>query len=417
MVAQVAVDTQFMREVNSSTILSRLRDAESMSVSALAGEVGLSRQAVSRSLSDLEAHGLVEFSEPDRLASRSGRPPQLVRFRAEAGYVLGIYINPQQLRIAVSDLVGTVVHSDCLELAVEPADAGVVDLLIDHLWSALRSAKVAREDVWFASIGAPGIVDPDAGVIKLIPSMPGLSGDVLVRHLQTVLDCPVYLDNDVKLATQGERWRGTKRDDESLVFVHWGERIGAGILLHGRLFRGASNDAGDIGFLDLMSAVPLRSAADEPGQNALGLGPFEEWVGADAIVRLAIEAAQSAPDQTLARSLSRADGTSVDVVIDAALTGNTIALQVIDEAARRFASAVAAIRVILDPELLVIGGPIARCGDLLLEAVASHLSRQPLGQPTLAISTLGDDAVVQGAIHHSLAELERAKFQRKTAGI
>src|SRR5688500_16311260 len=85
----VAAGTQFMREVNAAAILRRLRTETSMSVSALAKAVGLSRQAVTRSLNALVEEGLVEFGSLDRDSTRAGRPAQLVRFRAEAGYVLG----------------------------------------------------------------------------------------------------------------------------------------------------------------------------------------------------------------------------------------------------------------------------------------------------------------------------------------
>jgi len=413
MTVQVAVDTQFMREVNSSTILLQLRDAENMSVSALASAVGLSRQAVSRSLSDLEANGLIEFSEPDRQSSRTGRPPQLVRFRAEAGYVLGIYVNPNEIRIAISDLLGAIIHSGIVELTTEPSDTSAIDVLVKCIETALQSAKLRREDIWFASIGAPGIVDPAAGMIRLIPSMPGLAGDVIVRNLKATLNCPIYLDNDIKLATEGERWREASRADESLVFVHWGERIGAGIVLEGKLLRGASNDAGDIGFLDLLGTSSTMRRDDPNTSNTLRLGPFEEWVGVDALIRLALDAAHAASDEQLAKDLKDTSSNPLDAMINAVLTGNPVGMTVIEEAARRFAMAVAVIRVVLDPELVIIGGPVARCGDVLLEAINSQLSLQPLGQPSLAISSFGDDAVVRGAIRHSLTELERFKFQRE----
>ena len=82
----------------------------------------------------------------------------------------------------------------------------------------------------------------------------------------------------------------------------------------------------------------------------------------------------------------------------------------IDVVARSFAKGVAAIRAILNPRLVVIGGPMARCGETLLAAVRRHLADQPLDQPALEVSTLQDDAVVHGALRHSLEEIERTKF-------
>ncbi|MET7326810.1 ROK family transcriptional regulator [Nonomuraea sp. NPDC005650] len=390
----VAAGTQFMREVNAAAILRRLRAEPSMSVSALAKAVGLSRQAVTRSLNALAEEGLVEFGSLDRDSNRAGRPAQLVRFRAEAGHVLGLSISPQDVRVAVSDLAGTVVANEVAQL---PAGAGGEEA-VETLLAAV--ARTGAAGLWFASAGTPGIVDPATGVIKLIPSMPGLAGDLLVRRLKDALDCPVYLDNDVKLATQGERWREPGRREDSLVMLHWGERVGAGIVLNGELYRGASNDAGDIGFLDLF----------EDGVGKDGLGPFESAVGGAEIVRLARTAAERDGDAAFTALIEAAGERALDVVLDAAADGAPPALEAIDAVSRRFATGVAVIRAILDPRLVVIGGPLARCGEHLLAAVRRHLSGLPLEQPALEVSRLQDDAVVLGALRHSLDEIERTRF-------
>ncbi|NDL56203.1 ROK family protein [Phytoactinopolyspora sp. XMNu-373] len=400
-----------MREINASAILRQLRADRSMSVAALAEAVGLSRQAVTRSLHALASEGLVEFKAPERGATRMGRPAQLVRFRAEAGYVLGISIDPRHIRVALCDLVGDIVAADHVEFQAEPNGQEALDTLVAGINRTLEAAAVVRDDVWFASVGAPGIVDPAAGVIKLIPSMPGISGDVLVRTVADMLSCTVYLDNDVKLATQGELWRGVDHPQESLVVIHWGDRVGAGIVLQGRLYRGASNDAGDIGFLDFVPGT-AETAQEPAAQSSAGLGRFEQWVGAGEIVALASAVAQRLGDNDLASQLDSDADQQLDAVIDAFVAGAPAAVEAIDIVAGRFATGIAAIRSILDPGLVVIGGPLARCGEPLLEALGRHLERHPLNQPALEISALGDDAELYGALFHALAEVERTGFGR-----
>jgi predicted NBD/HSP70 family sugar kinase len=333
-----------------------------------------------------------------------------VRFRAEAGYVLGLSISPQDLRMAVSDLAGTVIATDAVQLGGGSSGEQVVETLLSTVARTLDSAGITTGDLWFASVGTPGIVDPATGIIRLIPSMPGLTGDILARRMKDALGCPIYLDNDVKLATQGERWRGAERREDSLVMVHWGERVGAGIVLNGELYRGASNDAGDVGFLDLFAATPPEH------RHPHGLGPFEDWVGGEEIVRLARAAAGRDGDDAFRARLEAAGERAFDAVLDAVVDGTPSALDVIDVVARRFAKGVAAIRAILDPRLVVIGGPLARCGETLLVAVRRHLSEQPLDQPALEVSTLQDDAVVHGALRHSLDELERTRFDLVRSG-
>ncbi|MEV6033160.1 ROK family transcriptional regulator [Nonomuraea sp. NPDC052116] len=408
----VAAGTQFMREVNAAAVLRKLRaappKAASMSVSVLAKSVGLSRQAVTRSLNALVAEGLVEFGPLDRDSTRAGRPAQLVRFRAEAGHVLGLSISPQDVRVALADLAGTVTASDARQLGAGPGGEQVVETLLATVERTLRATGITTGDLWFASVGTPGIVDPAAGVIKLIPSMPGLAGDLLVRRLTEALGCPVYLDNDVKLATQGERWRDAERREDSLVMIHWGERVGAGIVLNGELYRGASNDAGDVGFLDLFTEGP--STPRHPQGHPQGLGPFEDRVGGAEIVRQATAAAGRAADGALLARIEAAGERALEAVLDAVADGEPAALEAIDVVARRFAKGITVIRAILNPRLVVIGGPLARCGEPLLAALRRHLSGEPLDQPALEVSALQEDAVVHGALLHSLDEIERTRF-------
>jgi predicted NBD/HSP70 family sugar kinase len=399
----VAAGTQFMREVNAAAVLTRLRAEPSMSVSALAKAVGLSRQAVTRALNALAEEGLIEFGSLDRDSTRAGRPAQLVRFRAEAGHVLGVSISPQDLRVAVADLCGTVVASDAVQFGAHPSADEVVRTLLSTIERTLAAA--GRTSLWFASIGTPGIVDPACGVIKLIPSMPGLTGDVLLNRLKEPLGCPIYLDNDVKLATQGERRPDAERREDSLVMLHWGERVGAGIVLNGELYRGASNDAGDIGFLDL-----FEDGGSPRSRHPHGLGPFEDRVGGEEIVRQATAAAGRAGDGEFLSRIEAAGERAFEAVLAAFADGTPAAVEAIDVVARRFAKGISVIRAILNPRLVVIGGPMARCGEPLLAALRRHLAGEPLDQPVLEVSALQQDAVVHGALLHSLDEIERTRF-------
>jgi len=386
MTRSVAVGTKFMLENNAAAILTHLRKARRESVSAIAKETGLSRQAVSRSLAVLESMGLVEISAPDRAASPAGRPPQMVRFRAEAGHVLSVDINPGAARLVVADLAGDFVTDVSAQLG-RSGPRALADSLHRAVERALDDAGVQPDGIWHATASAPGIVDPATGHVSLSPSMPEMVGDAIAAGIRAAgISAPVHVDNDVKLATEGERWRGTPHAEDSLVFVDWGERIGAGIVLHGELYRGASNDAGDLGYLDLL-------APTTPGEG--DLGPFERWVGTRELLRLS------------------GRRTALPELAEAARQGEEWALSAIHEIATRFARGVAAIRALLDPEVIVIGGDIADLGPVLVDAVVDALVSQELNQPRLELSTLGVDAIVHGAIRHSLSWVERERFDAR----
>lgn len=397
--ALVAADLRFMREVNTTAVLAQLRERDKVSVTELAGATGLSRQAVTRVLGELQDVGLVTVLPPERSGQRSGRPAQQVRLRAEAGYVVGAFIDPHQIRLAVADLRGTVAATTQAELAAGEHDA--VALLVREVTTLLDRAGISATDVHSAAVGAPGIVDPEVGVISLVPSMPELTGDVVVRALSDHLDCPVYLDNDVKLATRGEQRHGSHRDAASLVVVYWGERIGAGILLDGALYRGAHNDAGDLGFLDVLA----------PGARTVpGLGRFEAWAGSSALLDLAAAELARAGEQARREELLGAGDDALDIVLDGAHRGDAPFAAALRQVAARFVVGLGAIRTLLDPHLVVLSGPVARAGAPLLAALRDAVADHPLELPELELSTLGADAVVHGAIDHCLSDLERSRY-------
>lgn len=402
----VAVGTKFMQEVNSAATLAQLRSARRMSVSALALNTGLSRQAVSRSLAVLEADGYVEISKPDRSAAKSGRPPQMVRFKSELGYVVGIDVNPSSIRVLVSDLVGQTVADAKLAVHRGPSIGTTVR---DAVTAALKAGAIPAENVWHVSIGAPGIVDPDTGDVILIPNLHEAAHDALVVPLRTIVSCPIYVDNDVKLATEGELWRGQQRTEGSLVFIDWGERIGAGIVLNGELYRGASNDSGDLGYLDPLADSELGRSADDPAESTGPndqaepngpFGPFERWVGTRELLRIAADLNPAGE----ASALTLAD------LADSARRNEAWALDAVRTVATRFATGIAALRAVLDPHVIVIGGDIAVLDTVILDALRDALTPQTLNQPRLELSSLGSDAIVLGAVYHSLSTIERERF-------
>jgi predicted NBD/HSP70 family sugar kinase len=375
-----------MRAINAAAVLGVLRGADQLSVSELADGTGLSRQAVTRALGGLEGSGLVTFRAPETTVARSGRPAQFVEFNAGAGYLIGVSVHPASIRVAIADLRGAFVTRREFPL---PAEADVVATTRDAVGSTLGDAGIETSQVWAACIGVPGIVDADTGNVKLSSSMSSIQGTGLVETLSDYLECEAYVDNDVKLATEGEQWRGAPHVLSSLVLIEWGERVGAGLLLNGGLYRGASNDSGDLGFLDL--AVEGGASADD------GLGPFERTVGGAELVRLV----QQHGDGSVA---------SLEQAIDAILEERPAALTALQEVAVRFARGVAVIRALLDPQLVIVGGPMARIGDRLIEELTAALAGQVLNQPPLELSTLGGDAVVHGAVHHALAIVDTRRL-------
>ncbi|MFF1506433.1 ROK family protein [Streptomyces sp. NPDC058326] len=379
-----------LRQMNVAAVLTALREAESAttSVSGLATATGLSRPAVTRALGGLRDRGLVEFTSPNS-SPQPGRPAQYARFRAEAGHVAGIDIGPHKVLVAIADLGGRV-----LTVHRATVDAGADGLRLfgtvrAALTTAVAEAGVPLSALWAVTVGTPGIVDRERGEVLLAPSIPGWAGLPAVTRLRDWLHCPVSIDNDVNLAVLAER--RPEAGAENLVFVQWGRRIGCGIIIGGRPYRGHSAAAGELGFIDLASGPDAPPGPRAPD----GTGPFERLAGAAAIHRLALEAGAPAGDED-----------DIAPLFEAAAAGDRAATEVVERVAARFARGLAALLLVLDPDRVVIGGGVSRAGDVLLEPVRRHLRRHALVPVAVHPSALGERAVALGAVRHSLDVVE-----------
>ncbi|WP_116950065.1 ROK family transcriptional regulator [Jiangella endophytica] len=380
--------------MNCAAVLSAIRAAGTARVTDLIRATGLSRPTVSAAVSTLMADGWVEETEaPEPDLPRMGRPARVLRFRADARYVLGIDVGPHKIYCAVADLSGTVVSRVRRDVDEASSHAQLLEQVEATMGQALAAVPVASSTLAAVGIGTPGIVDEQRGAVVQAPSIPGWSSLELGGLFRRNVECSVRVENDVNLAVMAERWNGVGGDAENLILVQWGARVGAAVLVHGELHRGAHGAAGELGFLEL---------EEEPeGVQPDGLGPLESAAGTAWILRRA-------------RSLGF-DGADAAAVLAAAAAGDARAVQAVDEACARLSRGLASFVSAIDPELVIIGGSVALAGDAMLAGLRRHLSRRALVTPRLELSQLGDDAVALGAVRLALSDAERRLLDVYTA--
>jgi len=195
----------------------------------------------------------------------------------------------------------------------------------------------------------------------------------------------------VNLAAVGERWRGIGKDVPNFVYLHVGTGVGLGLVLGGELFRGATGAAGEIAY------VPV--AADPHARGSRLHGSLESAAGAAGLI-------------DAARRLGMGPPLTPRSVFTAARKGDRIAGKVVAIEAERIALAIATAAPIVDPELVIIGGGIGRNGDMLLEPVRRELHRISPFHPRVEVSTLGEDAGLQGAVALALRSAHDQLFAR-----
>lgn len=357
-----------------------------MRIANLMSHTGLTRPTIAQALSLLAREGWVHGVGTSEQSM--GRPAQLMAFNGQAGYVLGVDVGPHKTLAIVTDLTGETVAEKRAEVATASDATEVMTIAKATMNAALRAGGVTHKQLMGLAIGSPGVIDAEKGTVVLAPSIPHWSDIPLLAELSRSFLCRIDVDNDVNLAVLAELRYGGHPVTGTMAFVQWGTRIGAGITIDGRVHRGAAAAAGEIGFLDL-DARPSAPAET---------GPFERQVGPAAIAELASRHWPGHP-------------TDIESVLTAAAAGDRGAGKVVDILAARFARGVAPLLLVLDPDLLVIGGGVSSGGAAFpLDAIERHLAARTVVRTPLALSQLGDRAVALGGVQLALDQVAQRFF-------
>ncbi|TDE32050.1 ROK family transcriptional regulator [Nonomuraea mesophila] len=352
-------DASLLRKVNTRATLSALRREGVATLTQLGRITGLSRQTVEAVLDELGERGYVKEVPPDEGAM--GRPARRFGFRADAGHVVGVEVGGDTIVAALADLGGEVIAWERAEVDADAAAHERLDAARRACLACVDGAGVARTRVWAVAAGTSGIVDR-TGRVSLSITLPGWTGVDLAGLAGRWFGCTALAANDANLAALAEHWRGSAQHASDVVYVMMGRRVGAGILIGGRLHPGRAGAAGEIG--------TLRQVG---------------WEDA-------------------ARELVK--GASAAEVFEAALRGDRDARRRVDRYAETLAIGASALALAVDPDLLVLGGGHARVGDVLLDPVRRHLAELCVSVPEVVASTFGDEGVALGAVRLALSHVE-----------
>ncbi len=376
-----------LRELNDRSALELLLTGGPMTRAQLGEHTGLSKVTASQLLARLEERGLVAVAG----AQAGGRGPNAALYAVvpSSAYVAGLHVEQDEVSAGVADVTGNVVT----RISVDPNGADdPVALVRGAVLAACASAGVPPDALRAFVIGTPGVLDPRTGDPRLAVNLPAWHEGVL-DALRSDLGRPVTIENDVNLAAMAERAVGAAAGVDDFVLVWIGVGLGLATVLGGRLHRGVGGAAGEIGYLPV-PGVPLPEDLTHPATGA-----FQRLVGAQAVVPLAAK-------------YGFADGTAAGAVtaaVTAAAIGDEQGRAFLAELASRVATGVAAISVVLDPGLVVLGGDVGLAGGTeLARRVAAEVGRICPARPDVVPSAVTGGPVLRGAI---LAAVEQARAE------
>jgi len=377
-----------LKHLNERTVLEAIRAGAPISRAEISRRVGISKPTVSLALRSLEGAGLVR--ETQRGPDGPSYGALFFEPVPDAAFVLGLDLGSRFLRGAVADLAGQIRARQDVEL--RGADAGGAMEAIATLHAALiAGAALPVERIDGVVLGIPGVVENGGKLRLTTPHIAGLEGRDFAAEVGTRLGLGVTLDNDINLAAVGERWAGVARGIDDFAFLSIGTGTGLGLVLNGELHRGKHGAAGEIDW----ALIGANGTADPSAEGIEALAAELGWE-----TRSATSPPYDARD-----------------IFTAARRGDALAQTIVDRIARRIAAHIAPVAAVADPDLVVLGGGIGMNGDLLLEPVRALLREWLPYPPRVEISSLGESAVLMGAVATGLQSALDNVFVNRPAAL
>ncbi|MFF3694994.1 ROK family protein [Streptomyces sp. NPDC002221] len=378
-----------LRAMNDRAALDLLLAHGPLSRTRIGKLTGLSKPTASQLLARLEAAGLVVATGTTE--GRPGPNAQLYAVNATAAHVAGVDVTPERIRAAVADVAGSVVGE--FEVATPGRRAeSAVRQVTGALDGAAKAAGLVRGDLHRVVIGTPGAFDPGTGRLRYASHLPGWHSPTLLDELAAALPMPVEYENDVNLAAIAEQRLGAARDHDDFVLL-WNEGgLGAALVIGGRLHRGFTGGAGEVGFLPVPGAPLVRHV------TKANSGGFQELAGGQALPRIAREL-----------GVTDIPGGSVNDVAAALIArcaeaGDGPERRLFQAFATGLATGLASLVAVLDPELVVLsGGLLAAGGEPLRDLVQTELGELAASRPRLVIGAVTQLPVLRGALESALA--------------
>ncbi|MDR1799549.1 MAG: ROK family transcriptional regulator [Bifidobacteriaceae bacterium] len=367
-----------LRRANLARVLDEVRLGGPMTQAEIARRTGLSAASVTNLVRLLSSEGLVQAQE----ALVAGRRSRIVTSSQAPGWVLGIDIGRTHICLALADLGKRVVAEVRESNNAASSAAQGLELCRKLTEQLLEQAGVDKADILATAACVPGPLDGASGQIGAGALLPEWTGINLADRFQEALGLPVIVENDANLGAYGEwAWPSPRPLTGALAYLRLATGIGCGLVLNGQLYRGSAGTAGEIGHMTIEENGRMCRCGNRGCLETVASAPV--MLG---ILWSAMERRVDLPEWVrLARS------------------GHTPSVRLMEEMARYVGAAVANLANLISPELVVLGGPVAEVGQILLDPVREEVLRRALPAPGQAVrielARHGGRSEVYGALH------------------
>lgn len=314
----------------------------------------------------------------------------------DARYAISLDVGGTFTKAALVDRTGQIVQRLQAPSARDIPRAEVPEHVVQIVHEMLESSGVDREQIVGVCVGIPGVVDRRTDLVVSCPNLTNWEGMPLAKLVQQRLGIPTYLEKDANEAALGEHWVGAGQGVDDLICFTIGTGIGTGIILNGRLYRGSTGGAGEIGHIIVDKDGPLCTCGN--------WGCLEAIASARAIAEKGSKAVENG-EPTVIRELCQGDPKAVtaEMVFRAARAGDQVAERILDVALTYLGVGVTSIVNVFNPAMIILGGGVAQAGEQLLapvQRIVRQRARRLLAEHVqIVLAKLGNDAGVIGGAY------------------
>jgi len=296
-------------------------------------------------------------------------------------FIVGLDLGGTNIKIGLVNQQGRILRKKALATTNFRDKNQLIAAFVNLVKQFILEEKLRKNNILGLGMGLPGPIDSKRGIVHFFPNIPGWNNVPLKRIMENRLNLPTFVDNDVNLITLAEWKYGAGRGVNNMVCLTLGTGVGGGIIIEGRLYRGSSLTAGEIGH------IPINE--DGPLCNCGGRGCLERYVGNRYILQYA-------------RKRLKNKRLTLEELTRLAKNGNHIAIDIWQITGRRIGVALAGLVNVLNPSRIVIGGGISDAGRVLFSEVSRTLKRRAMPQQAKCVKVLkaklGSDAGIIGAL-------------------
>ena len=353
------VDKTLINTLNKANVLNAIRKQEHIFRAEIARITDLSIPTVMKITEEFIDKGLVR--ESGKGQSTGGKPPQLLELIPDAYYIVGVDIGTTYIVTILMDLSASVIQNDRIPTEIKSNPISIVNRVIESIQRTIMNSGVDYNKIMGISLGVPGLLDASKGNVLFSPDFQWENVHIL-KPIKDKFNIPVIIDNVTRAMAMGEKWFGLAKDINNFICINLGHGIGAAIVVNGEIYGGSSGAAGEFGHITLKKDGPVCDCGNR--------GCLEALASANAISKKA----RAMIDKGIhTKILDMVDDNLEKIeakhVFDAAKQGDALSIGIIEEATQYLGIAIAGLINLLDPELIILEGGVARAGDILIQNV------------------------------------------------